>query len=135
VTERTPIGSLRRGGWRALCVLLAAGMASSRASAGGMDVQARDAPRAAAASAATLAPPKGMGFAVTRHVIAAGGGRSSGGTFAITGTVGQADADPLQPSAGGVFAITGGFWPGTAHSAPPGDTVFADGFESPLLGR
>jgi hypothetical protein len=67
-----------------------------------------------------------------RHVIAGGGGQSSGGAFAIQGTIGQADADPLQPSTGGVFAISGGFWPGIEPSVPQGDAVFANGFEAPL---
>ena len=59
-----------------------------------------------------------------------GGGRSSGGTFVVTGTVGQHDADPLQPSVGGAFAVTGGFWTKSA-SSPVGDDVFSDGFEGP----
>lgn len=71
-------------------------------------------------------------LAIPRHVIAGGGGRSSGGVFAIQGTIGQPDADPLQPSSGGVFAITGGFWPGIEPPAPLGDPVFANGFEAPL---
>ncbi len=67
-------------------------------------------------------------FANRRYVIASGGGSSSGGSFAISGTIGQADADPLQPSTGGTFAITGGFW-GTA--AAQTDGLFEDGFEGP----
>lgn len=74
---------------------------------------------------------KGTGFAITRHVIAGGGGASSGGAFAVSGTIGQADADPLHPATGGVFAISGGFWPGLAAAPPPGDDVFANGFEPP----
>jgi hypothetical protein len=96
------------------CVLLVASAASGSASAGGLAMQAQ---------------PKGTAFAVPHYVIAGGGGRSTGGAFAITGTLGQADADPLQPSTGGVFAITGGFWPGIVPSASPGDPIFADGFE------
>jgi hypothetical protein len=72
---------------------------------------------------------QGAGFAVPRHVIGSGGGSSSGGVFAVKGTIGQADADPLQPSTGGVFAITGGFWPGAIPPGPVGDAVFANGFE------
>lgn len=63
-----------------------------------------------------------------RAVIAAGGGTSSGGDFTIAGTIGQADADPLQPSTGGDFAITGGFW---FTLAPAANELFADGFEGP----
>jgi hypothetical protein len=76
------------------------------------------------------ASAKGGGFAISRHVIAGGGGTSSGGAFAIAGTIGQTDADPLHPASGGVFAITGGFWPGIAPAAPVGDAVFANGFEA-----
>ena len=67
-------------------------------------------------------------LAIDRHVIADGGGASSGGLFAVRGTIGQADADPLQPSSGGVFAIMGGFWPG-APLAIAQESVFANGFE------
>lgn len=97
-------------------------------------------PTASARAATTTAPTathpaadteaaKGTGFALPRQVIAGGGGSSTGGAFAITGTIGQPDADPLQPSTGGVFAISGGFWPAIAPAAPPGDPIFADGFE------
>ena len=85
---------------------------------------------AAVALEAGADPAKGApGFAVPQHVIASGGDHSDGGVFALTGTLGQADADPLQPSSGGAFAITGGFWPGSA-TLPPGDSIFTNGFES-----
>ncbi len=74
------------------------------------------------------APAQITDFTNPRYVIANGGGSSSGGSFAISGTIGQADADPLQPSTGGTFAITGGFW-GTA--AAQTDGLFEDGFEDP----
>jgi hypothetical protein len=115
-----------------LCVLITLGAASVGAFARSSDVDAyaaSTAPRVDIAPASTDARPKGTGFAVRRHVIAGGGGRSTGAAFAITGTIGQADADPLQPSTGGVFAITGGFWPGIAPAAPLGDPLFANGFE------
>ncbi len=41
--------------------------------------------------------------------IASGGGTSAGGSFVISGTIGQADAGL---SAGGAFAVEGGFWGG-----------------------
>lgn len=72
--------------------------------------------------AATAAP------SAHRAVIASGGGTSSGGDFTIAGTIGQADADPLQPSSGGDFAIAGGFW---FTLAPEANELFADGFEGP----
>jgi hypothetical protein len=72
---------------------------------------------------------KGAGFAVSRHVIAGGGGTSTGGAFTLRGTLGQADADPLQPSSGGSLTLAGGFWPGIAAGTPVADPVFVDGFE------
>jgi len=87
------------------------------------------APESSAAAPSTPDPSKGTGFAITRHVIAGGGGTSSSGVFVIRGTIGQADADPLQPATGGVFAISGGFWPGVAPAAPASDVIFANGFE------
>ncbi len=44
-----------------------------------------------------------------------GGGTSSGGNFALSGTIGQADAG--GPLHGGDYALTGGFW----SDAGPGD--------------
>jgi len=87
------------------------------------------APESGAASPSTLDAPKGNAFAVSRHLIAGGGGTSSGSAFTIRGSIGQADADTLQPDTGGVFAISGGFWPGIAPAAPPADAIFANGFE------
>lgn len=71
-------------------------------------------------------------IAVPRHVVAGGGGHASGGAFTIRGSIGQADADPLQPSTGGVFAVVGGFWPGSTPRPPLDDALFADGFEPSL---
>ena len=87
------------------------------------------APESSAGLPSTAGAPTGTGFALARHLIAGGGGTSSGSTFTIRGTIGQADADPLQPATGGVFAISGGFWPGIAPAAPPADAIFANGFE------
>lgn len=60
-----------------------------------------------------------------RSVIAGGGGYSSAGAYSIEGTIGQADADPLQPSSGGAYTLIGGFW--GVVGQPSG--LFADGFE------
>jgi hypothetical protein len=54
-----------------------------------------------------------------------GGARSTGGSYVLTGTIGQADADPLQPSEGGVYQLDGGWWGG----AGPIDGLFRDSFE------
>ena len=71
---------------------------------------------------------QGTSFTVDRYAINNGGGSASGGAFSVKGSIGQHDADPLQPSTGGVFAVTGGFfWAGTA--APLSPTIFGNGFE------
>jgi hypothetical protein len=49
-----------------------------------------------------------QGLAMERHVSAGGGGASTGGAFALTGTVGQPDAG--APLSGGAFSLSGGFW-------------------------
>ncbi len=43
------------------------------------------------------------------HTIDGGGGRSSGGPYVLTGTIGQPDA---AYSAGGDYELLGGFWTG-----------------------
>jgi hypothetical protein len=48
-------------------------------------------------------------FAIDRHTLVGGGGTSSGGTYQLTGTIGQADAANF---AGGNYEVFGGFWPG-----------------------
>jgi len=52
--------------------------------------------------------------AVDPHVIAGGGGTSSGGSITVAGTIGEVSAS--QPMTGGSISVTGGFWP--ASSAP-----------------
>ena len=48
-------------------------------------------------------------LALDWHSIDGGGGTSSGGNFAVSGTIGQADAS-AAPMTGGVFSLAGGFW-------------------------
>lgn len=64
--------------------------------------------------------------AITSSTVDAGGGRSAGPTFSVTGTIGQPDATAgaLQSTN---FTVRGGFWAKT--SATPGDEVFRNGFE------
>jgi hypothetical protein len=83
---------------------------------------------AAASDLPAASQPQGATLSSGRSVIASGGGTSTGGNFAINGTIGQTDADPLQPSTGGTFAIIGGFW---FTAVPPPDGLLGDGFESP----
>ncbi len=48
-------------------------------------------------------------YELSWYTIDGGGGRSSGGDFTLTGTIGQPDA---AYSAGGSYELLGGFWPG-----------------------
>ncbi len=64
-------------------------------------------------SAAALA----QSYSIDWHTIGGGGGTSTGGVFAVSGTIGQPDASP-QPMAGGSFSLTGGFWSLVAVQTP-----------------
>lgn len=48
-------------------------------------------------------------YELSWYTIDGGGGRSSGGPYTLSGTIGQPDA---AYSAGGGFELLGGFWPG-----------------------
>lgn len=52
-----------------------------------------------------------------------GGGaiNSTGGSFALSGTIGQPDAQVSPVMSGGAFELTGGFWPVTRACYCPGD--------------
>lgn len=50
---------------------------------------------------------RAQSFQLNWFSIDGGGGRSSGGPFAVTGTIGQADTARLS---GGNFTLTGGLW-------------------------
>jgi hypothetical protein len=52
----------------------------------------------------------GSGPEINWYTIDGGGGTSAGGTFSLSGTIGQPDAG--GPMTGGTFSLTGGFWPG-----------------------
>jgi hypothetical protein len=47
-------------------------------------------------------------YAIDWFKIAAGGGTSTGGVYAVSGTIGQHDAG--GPMTNGVYSLTGGFW-------------------------
>lgn len=47
-------------------------------------------------------------YAIPWHTIDGGGGRSPGGIYSVTGTIGQLDAG--GPMTNGQYAVTGGFW-------------------------
>lgn len=48
------------------------------------------------------------GFDLSWHKIAGGGGTSTGGVYAVSGTIGQHDAS--GPMTNGAYSLTGGFW-------------------------
>lgn len=48
-------------------------------------------------------------YEISWYTIDGGGGTSSGGSYVLTGTIGQADADWGR---GGDYEVLGGFWPG-----------------------
>ena len=48
-------------------------------------------------------------YSIPWYTIDAGGGTSSGGSYQLTGTIGQPDA---ATSAGNNYELLGGFWPG-----------------------
>ena len=47
-------------------------------------------------------------YSVDWYKVAGGGGTSTGGTYQVSGTIGQPDASGAM--SGGNFSVTGGFW-------------------------
>ena len=58
-------------------------------------------------------------YSIDWHKVSGGGGTSSGGTFTLAGTVGQADATP-QILTGGSYSLTPGYWSMIAVMQTPG---------------
>jgi hypothetical protein len=50
----------------------------------------------------------GQSYSVDWYKISGGGGTSTGGTYAVSGTIGQPDASGAM--SGGNYSVTGGFW-------------------------
>ena len=48
-------------------------------------------------------------FSIAWFTIDGGGGKSSGGIYSLSGTIGQPDANNT-PMVGGTYSLTGGFW-------------------------
>lgn len=71
---------------------------------------------------AVVRPAAAQTFSIDWHTLGGGGGTSTGGVFAVSGTVGQPDASG-QPMTNGTFTLTGGFWSIFAVQTP----------EAPLL--
>jgi hypothetical protein len=51
---------------------------------------------------------RAQSYSIDWYKIAGGGGTSTGGTYAVTGTIGQPDASGAMT--GGNYSLTGGFW-------------------------
>jgi hypothetical protein len=52
---------------------------------------------------------RAQSYSIDWYKIAGGGGTSTNGQYAVTGTIGQPDAT-LQSMTGGNYSLTGGFW-------------------------
>src|SRR5271154_3312918 len=63
-----------------------------------------------AAVAGLLLPAAGLAqsYSIDWYKVAGGGGTSTGGTYQVSGTIGQPDAG--GPMTGGQYSLTGGFW-------------------------
>ena len=59
-------------------------------------------------------------FAIDWYKVAGGGGTSTGGVYAVSGTVGQPDAGSMS---GGNYALVGGYWSLIAVLPAPGAPV------------
>jgi hypothetical protein len=57
------------------------------------------------------------GYELAWFTVDGGGGRSSGGAYALSGTIGQFDAGAQV--AGGEYSLVGGFWAGTTRRLYP----------------
>jgi len=53
-------------------------------------------------------PAFAQSYSIDWYKIAGGGGTSTGGTYSVSGTIGQHDAG--GPMTGGNYSLTGGFW-------------------------
>lgn len=55
-----------------------------------------------------ISSARAQGYAINWYKVAGGGGTSSGGSYSVSGTIGQADASSAMT--GGNYSLTGGFW-------------------------
>jgi len=60
----------------------------------------------------------GQSCSIDWYKVSGGGGTSTGGVYAASGTTGQHDAG--GPITGGNYSLTGGFWAGVTAEAAPG---------------
>lgn len=69
---------------------------------------------------AVLAPSgraQSTNYSIAWHTIAGGGGTSTGGVYAVSGTIGQSATATMS---GGGYSLTGGFWSIIAAVQTPG---------------
>jgi len=52
-------------------------------------------------------PASGQSYSIDWHMVAGGGGGSTSGVYAVSGTIGQPDAGAMS---GVKYSLTGGFW-------------------------
>jgi hypothetical protein len=60
-------------------------------------------------------------YTVDWHKVSGGGGTSTGGSYSVSGTIGQQDAG--GPMTGGSYSVTGGFWALYAVQTPGAPTL------------
>lgn len=73
-----------------------------------------------------LAGPSGGVYSIPWSTIDGGGVlNSSGGSYTLSGTIGQPDAGATM--SGGSFSLTGGFWAGVNNAAPCDPDLNGDG--------
>jgi hypothetical protein len=60
-------------------------------------------------------------YSIDWSKVAGGGGTSTGGVFAVSGTIGQPDASGAMT--GGLYSVTGGFWSLYAVQSPGAPTL------------
>jgi hypothetical protein len=78
---------------------------------------------AMAAAAVAIAQSSGGPYAIEKAVIASGGATLAGGSFRLSGTVGQPATTRLSATG---FSLNAGFW-APEGSAP--DSIFSNGFD------
>ena len=70
------------------------------------------------------------GYNLSWFTVDGGGGSSSGGPYALSGTIGQPDVGALS---GGSYALAGGFWPGASFTPPGPPVPFCSGQDITLF--
>jgi|GEM_PF-3585700 len=71
-----------------------------------------------------VAAQSGGVFEISNATIESGGTTSQGGSFEVTGTIGQYEANGNTDVT--LYQVTGGFWVGGSGGS---DLIFEDGFE------